>query len=68
MIKEVALEAGAIGCNISGSGPSVFAFVEGERETEHVGKEMGSVWDKIGLEYDLYVGKVSEQGVRLIEE
>lgn len=68
MIKEVALEAGAIGCNISGSGPSVFAFVEGERETEHVGKEMGSVWDRIGLEYDLYVGKVSEQGVRLIEE
>lgn len=67
LVKEAALNAGAIGCNISGSGPSVFALVESKEEAEHVGREMGNVWDKIGVEYDLYVDKIDNQGVRVIE-
>ncbi|MEK7356405.1 MAG: homoserine kinase, partial [Bdellovibrionota bacterium] len=33
-VKDCAMKAGAIGCSISGAGPSVFAWVEGQKQAE----------------------------------
>ena len=63
-VKSVSLEAGALGCGISGSGPSIFAFSEGEESAQKVGKAMKKVYQKIGIDYDVHVSRINTEGVR----
>ncbi|MEO1010200.1 MAG: homoserine kinase [Bacteroidota bacterium] len=63
-IKSESLEAGALGCGISGSGPSIFAFSKGETSAEKVAMVMKKVYQKIGVDYDVHVSKVNTEGVR----
>lgn len=65
-IKENALEAGALGCGISGSGPSVFALSQGLRNAEEVARAMREVYDKIGVDYDVHVSKINTEGIKKI--
>lgn len=65
-IKSVAVEAGALGCGISGSGPSIFAFSKGEKTAQNVAKAMKEVYQKIGIDYDIHVSKINKEGIREI--
>ena len=65
-VRSVSLEAGALGCGISGSGPSIFAFSQGEESAQSVGKAMRKVYQKIGIDYDVHVSKINIQGIRKI--
>lgn len=65
-VRSVSLEAGALGCGISGSGPSIFAFSQGEESAQRVGKAMRKVYQKIGIDYDVHVSKINIQGIRKI--
>ncbi|WKV12733.1 homoserine kinase [Marivirga harenae] len=60
--KSLAIEAGALGCSISGSGPSIFAFCE----NEHQAKEIGDAWKQFyaDLEIDskIYLSKINPRG------
>jgi homoserine kinase len=63
-VKRAALDAGAIGCSFSGSGPSVFAWVV-EREADAVEAAMAEAFVKSGLEADCYRAPVNSPGVRV---
>ncbi len=65
-VKSVSLEAGALGCGISGSGPSIFAFSQGEGNAQKVAQAMKKVYQKIGIDYDVYVSQVNMEGIRRI--
>jgi homoserine kinase len=65
-VKKVSLEAGALGSGISGSGPSIFAFSKGKETALKVGNVMKSVYDKIGIAYEIHVSKVNTEGVKLL--
>ena len=52
-IKESAIEAGALGSGISGSGPSVYALSKGEKTAKKVGQFMKTYYDEIGLDLSL---------------
>ena len=66
-VKKAALEAGGLGCSIAGSGPSVFAFAESVIAAERIGAAMRDAFrSAAGLESDLFAGKVSSQGARVI--
>ncbi len=66
-VKNAALEAGGLGCSIAGSGPSVFAFAESVIAAERIGAAMQAAFrSAAGLESDLFAGKVSSQGARVI--
>lgn len=69
-VKQVALEAGALGCSLSGSGPSVFAFARSDEQAEDLADRMATRFrDAAGLESDSYVGKVNMRGAcRVTEE
>jgi homoserine kinase len=67
-MKAAALKAGALGCSISGSGPSVFALSTSRAEAETIGEKMGDVLDEIGLEFDIHISKVNTQGASVIDE
>lgn len=67
-VRQAALAAGALGCSISGSGPSLFAFCEDQATAERVGAAMQAAFRAVaGLVSDVYVGPVNPVGARRIE-
>ena len=66
VVKRAALEAGARGCSIAGSGPSIFAFAANDESAERVGAAMRAAFKSAGLESDVWSGKVSAQGARVV--
>lgn len=66
-VKKKAVEVGALGCGISGSGPTLFALSTTEAIATAVGAEMKNTFLKHGLESDVFVSKVNKEGARIIE-
>jgi homoserine kinase len=66
-VKQAALDAGGLGCSIAGSGPSVFAFAGSMEAAEKVGAVMQKAFrSAAGLDSDLFAGKVSTAGARVV--
>ena len=67
-VKENALSAGALGCGISGSGPSIFALSKGETMALKVAESMKSVYQNVGIDYDIHVSKINKEGIKILVE
>ena len=68
-VKEAALEGGALGCSLSGSGPSVFAFASSDDQATHLGARMAARFQEVaGLASDTYVGRVNVRGASRVEK
>lgn len=65
-IKNAALNAGAKGCNISGSGPAIFAFSDNETDAWKIGKAMKKVADNQKLKNKIYVSRINKNGPKAI--
>jgi len=65
-VKNNSLKAGALGCGISGSGPSIFALSKGKENALKVAEAMKSVYEKVGIDYDVHVSKINKQGIKII--
>ena len=65
-VKRAALDAGALGCSISGAGPSVFAFTTREEEATAVAAAMQNAFATAGIESDLYLSPVSTAGCKAV--
>ncbi len=66
-VKQQSLKAGALGCGISGSGPSIFALSKGETNASKVAEAMKLVYDKVGIDYDIHISKVNKKGINILE-
>jgi len=66
-IKEASIRAGALGCGIAGSGPSVFAFSKGKKMAMAVNDIMREIYGNIDVNFDLYVSKISPKGAYVIK-
>jgi homoserine kinase len=66
LVKQTALENGALGSGISGSGPSIFALSKGEATAKQIAKAMSAVYDKMNLPYEIHVSKVNPDGIRIL--
>lgn len=64
-IKEAALAAGALGCSISGSGPSLFALTIGQESSLTVSEAMAAACRCLNIPYDLYISAINRQGARV---
>jgi homoserine kinase len=66
-IKEAAAGAGALGCSLSGSGPSLFALCRDAASADSVAAAMtGAVKRHIGGEPQTYVSPIAPQGARVV--
>jgi homoserine kinase len=66
-IKRAAAEAGALGCSLSGSGPSLFALCRAEADARRVAEAMEkAVAAEIGGESQTYVSSIAPHGARVI--
>ncbi len=66
-IKKAALDTGAYGCSISGSGPSIFAFSKSKSVAVRIGKAMQEVTTKNGIKSNIYISKINKVGPRVIK-
>jgi len=66
-IKEAAIEAGALGCSIAGSGPSIFALNTSMETATTVGEAMQSACSAQGIESELYISPINKNGPRVLE-
>ena len=62
-IKEAALNAGALGGGISGSGPSVFALSKGKDKALKVADAMRHAYETFGISFDIHISNINEKGV-----
>ncbi|WP_142786181.1 homoserine kinase [Changchengzhania lutea] len=65
-VKSAAIKAGALGCSISGSGPSIFSLSKGLETANKVKDAMQSVYSKLGIEFDIHVSKINVDGIKIL--
>lgn len=65
-LKKKVMEVGALGSGISGSGPSVFALSKGKDTAENVALAMKIVYRETGIDFDVHISKIANEGVRTI--
>lgn len=63
--RDAALEAGALGCSISGSGPSVFAWTTRKR-ADAVSASLIGAFETAGLQCDGWVSPIDAPGARIV--
>ena len=61
-VKEAALSAGALGCSISGAGPSIFTLNASSLIAERVGEAMQKVFSDHKIESQLYLSQINTAG------
>jgi len=66
LVKNAALNAGALGCSISGSGPSVFALSRGIETAKNCEIAMSKVYENIGIPFKVYVSGINQEGAKVL--
>ncbi len=67
-VKAAAINAGAMGASLSGSGPSVFAFAKSKTEAERVAKAMVQAFDKEGVKAQSWISQIDKQAALILEK
>lgn len=67
LVKQAALDAGALGCSISGSGPSVFAFFTAFDNAKSASKKMQAEFSKLGIQSDAYISGINRKGPEILD-
>lgn len=63
-IKSVSKAAGALGGGISGSGPSIFMLSQTEEIAGKVEDAMSEIYEKTGIDFNIYVSEINGAGVK----
>ncbi len=65
-VKKSAIKSGALACNISGSGPSIFAFCDSFDKAKKVSEKMKSIYDDDEIACTVYYGKIRKNGAEIV--
>ncbi len=65
-VKASALAAGALGCGISGSGPSIFSLSSSVETAHQVAEAMEACFRELDILSDVFVSPVNQQGPLVI--
>ncbi|MEH6535586.1 MAG: homoserine kinase [Psychroserpens sp.] len=65
-VRQSALESGAIGCGISGSGPSIFNLCHGKERANQVAQAIKNVYSKTGIPFEVYISEINTQGIKIL--
>jgi homoserine kinase len=66
-ITTASKNAGALGCGISGSGPSIFSLCKGQSNALAVSQAIEIEANKLDLPFDIHISRISVQGTRVID-
>ncbi len=67
-MKAAAMEAGALGCSISGSGPSIFALSKDPEAARQIADAMQQAVASVGLQSEAYISAINKTGSKVVNE
>ena len=65
-VKQVAIAQGALGCSISGAGPSMFTLSKGRATAERVGEAMQEKFALADIDSKVYVSAINKDGPKVL--
>jgi homoserine kinase len=65
-VKQQSINSGALGCGISGSGPSIFALSKSKNTALKVANGMKSVYENIDIDFEIHVSKINKEGIKIL--
>jgi homoserine kinase len=65
-VKNSALNAGALGAGISGSGPTIFALCKGDEIAKKVYQSIQENYKNTGIDFEMFISKVNPEGIKII--
>jgi homoserine kinase len=65
-VKVAAKEAGAIGCGISGSGPTMFSLCNDDAKSASIGQAMSDAFKSAGITSDIFISSLNGEGAKVI--
>ena len=68
VVKKAVLETGALGCGISGSGPSIYTLSEGLETANQVAETITTIFSKTDIAFDVFVSKINTEGIKIIKD
>lgn len=66
-VKRASMENGALGCSISGSGPSIFALSTSFAAAAQIADAMRLTLAKVNIASDLYLSPINEIGPKILD-
>jgi homoserine kinase len=66
-VKKAAMDAGALGCSISGSGPSIFALSTSHQTGKNIADAIAAAFADVNIATDCYVSSINAEGPRLLD-
>ncbi len=67
-VKNAALDAGALGAGISGSGPTIFALCKGDVSQEKVYNAIEKSYRDVGLDFEIYTSNINRKGIKILKK
>ena len=67
-LKESAIQNGALGCGISGSGPSIFSISKGKKIALSVKDGFDKVYSQKNIPFKTFISKINYEGVKVLEQ
>ena len=67
-LKESAIQNGALGFGISGSGPSIFSISKGKKTASSVKKGFEKVYSQKNISFKTFISKINYEGVKVFEQ
>ncbi|WP_353717485.1 homoserine kinase [Dyadobacter sp. 676] len=66
-VKQAAISNGALGCSISGAGPSMFALSRGMENAKNAGRAMQERFASAGIESAVHVSRINQGGAVILQ-
>lgn len=66
-VKQAAIDNGALGCSISGAGPSMFTLSRGQETAQKVGEAMQQAFGNAGISTKCFVSQINQEGPKVLE-
>jgi homoserine kinase len=65
-IRKAALSSGALGCGISGSGPSIYAFSKNMQIAENVKSNFINEYSKTSIPFQVHTSEINPEGIKIL--
>jgi homoserine kinase len=67
-VKNAAINSGALGAGISGSGPTIFALCKGNITSKRVCNAIENAYKNTGVDFTMFTSKINEEGIKILEK
>ena len=67
LVKEKAVQAGALGAGISGSGPTIFALCKGDEVAKKVYEAIQNSYADKKIDFHIFTSKINTEGIKVLE-